>query len=249
MQQPKLKLPGGMRACLFDMDGVLTQTATVHAEAWKEMFDEYLEKHAGGGEFQPFDIATDYVKYVDGRLREDGVRSFLESRGISLPEGSPDDSGQVETVHALGTRKNDRVQEIIATHGVELYPDALVLLKAVRAAGLKTAVVSASKNTPLVLDVTGIGDQFDYVMHGGIAGEMGLPGKPQPDTFIAAAEALGETPVTCVVLEDAISGVQAGRAGNFGYVVGVDRVGQRDEMLANGADIVLSNLEELIPSP
>jgi beta-phosphoglucomutase family hydrolase len=249
MHTPGLKLPEGMRACLFDMDGVLTQTARVHAEAWKEMFDEYLKERADGGEFLPFDIATDYVKYVDGRLREDGVRGFLESRGISIPEGDATDSGEMETVHGLGTRKNDRVQEIIATHGVELYPDALVLLKAVRAAGLKTAVVSASKNTPLVLDVTGIGDLFDYVMHGGVAGEMGLPGKPQPDTFIAAAEALDETPATCVVLEDAISGVQAGRAGHFGYVVGVDRAGQHDELLANGADIVFSNLEELIPSP
>lgn len=249
MQKPQLKLPGSMRACLFDMDGVLTQTAKVHAEAWKEMFDEYLKQRAGGGNFQPFDIATDYVNYVDGRLREDGVRSFLESRGISLPEGSPNDSGEMETVHGLGTRKNDRVQEIIATQGVDLYPDALAFLKAARAAGLKTAVVSASKNTPLVLDVTGIGDQFDYVMHGGIAGGMGLPGKPEPDTFIAAAKALGETPATCVVLEDAISGVQAGKAGHFGYVIGVDRVGHHDELLANGADIVLSNLEELVVSP
>ena len=248
MQTPQPKLPLGIRACLFDMDGVLTQTAKVHAAAWKEMFDAYLRQRseADGTPFVAFDIETDYVKYVDGKLRQDGVRSFLQSRGITLPEGDPEDSGDLETIHGLGARKNARVGEIIAAEGVETYPDAIALLHAVRAVGIKTAVVSASKNTPEVLQVTGIGDQFDYVMHGGIAGEMGLPGKPAPDTFIAAAAALGETPATCAVLEDAIAGVQAGKAGRFGYVIGVDRVGQRAALLENGADIAFSNLEELV---
>lgn len=249
--KPTVNLPAAIRACLFDMDGVLTQTAKVHSEAWKEMFDAFLKQRAeaDGSTFVPFDIATDYVKYVDGRLRQDGVRVFLESRGITLPEGSPDDDEQQETINGLGTRKNNRVVELIRTEGVETFADSIVLLDAVRANGLKTAVVSASKNTPDVLRVTGLADRFDYVMHGGIAGEMGLPGKPAPDTFIAAAEALGETPATSVVLEDAISGVQAGKAGHFGYVIGVDRVNHGDELLANGADIVLRNLEDLVTHP
>lgn len=245
---PILKFPSNIRACLFDMDGVLTQTAAVHSAAWKEMFDEFLRQHADetGADFVPFEIATDYVKYVDGKLRQDGVRSFLESRGISLPEGSPDDDENQDTIHGLGTRKNNRVQELIRTKGVDVYPDSITLLHAVRAAGMKTAVVSASRNTPDVLNVTNLTDQFEYVMHGGIAGEMGLPGKPAPDTFIAAAKQLGEEPANCAVLEDAIVGVQAGRAGNFGYVIGVDRVDHGDELRANGADIVVRNLEELV---
>lgn len=246
--KPNLKFPDNIRACLFDMDGVLTKTAAVHAAAWKEMFDAYLKQHAeeSGTEFVPFDIATDYVKYVDGKLRQDGVRSFLESRDISLPEGTPDNHEDEETVWGLGTRKNNRVQELIRTKGVDVYPDSITLLRAVRANGLKTAVVSASKNTPDILSVTNLTDQFSYVMHGGIAGEQGLPGKPEPDTFVAAAKALGEEPANCVVLEDAIVGVQAGKAGDFGYVIGVDRVDHGDELRANGADIVVKNLEELV---
>lgn len=242
------KFPESIRACLFDMDGVLTQTATVHAAAWKEMFDAFLQQHAeeSGDEFIAFDISTDYVKYVDGKLRQDGVRSFLESRGIELPEGNPDDDENQQTIHGLGTRKNNRVVELIRTRGVETYPDAIAFLHVVRAHGLKTAVVSASKNTPDVLRVTNLTDEFEFVMHGGIAGERGFPGKPAPDTFLAAAEALGVDPSACVVLEDAIVGVQAGRAGNFGLVVGVDRVDHGDELLANGADIVVRNLEELV---
>ncbi len=246
--KPNLKFPKNIRACLFDMDGVLTKTATVHAAAWKEMFDDYLQQHADetGEEFVPFDIASDYVKYVDGKLRQDGVRSFFESRGISLPEGTPEDDETRETIHGLGTRKNNRVQELIKTKGVDVYPDSITLLQAVRANGLKTAVVSASKNTPDVLRVTNLGDQFDYIMHGGIAAEQGLPGKPAPDTFLAAAKSLGEDPADCVVLEDAIVGVQAGSAGKFGYVIGVDRVEHGDQLRDNGADIVVKNLEELV---
>ena len=246
--QQKVKLPADIRACLFDMDGVLTQTAKLHSEAWKAMFDTFLKTRAeaDGNEFVPFDIATDYVKYVDGRLRQDGVRAFLESRGIHLPEGSPDDDENQQTINGLGTRKNNRVVEMIRTEGVETFPDAIAFLDAVRSAGFKTAVVSASKNTPDVLRVTNLADKFDYVMHGGIAGELGLPGKPAPDTFMAAAEALGETPASCAVLEDAISGVLAGRDGKFSYVIGVDRVNHGDELRANGADIVLRNLEDLV---
>lgn len=248
MQTPKPQIPDHIRAFLFDMDGVLTQTAKVHAAAWKEMFDAFLQQRAAedGTKFIPFEIETEYVKYVDGKLRQDGVRSFLESRGIELPEGDPNDTVEDITIHGLGTRKNNRVLELIDKDGVETYADAISLLKNVRARGMKTAVVSASKNTPQVLDVTGIADLFDYVMHGGIAGEMGLPGKPAPDTFLAAAKALGESAETCAVLEDAISGVQAGKAGGFAWVIGVDRVGQRAAMLENGADIVLTNLEELV---
>lgn len=246
--KPTVNLPSSIRAYLFDMDGVLTQTATVHAAAWKEMFDAFLQKYAekSGEEFVPFDIGSDYVTYVDGKLRQDGVSSFLESRGISLPEGDTADDETRETIHGLGTRKNNRVQELIRTKGVDVYPDAIALLKAVRAQGLKTAVVSASKNTPDVLRVTNLTDQFDFVMHGGIAGERGLPGKPAPDTFLAAAEELGEEPSACAVLEDAIVGVQAGKAGNFGLVIGVDRVDHGDELRAHGADIVVRDLEEMV---
>lgn len=246
--QRRIRLPKTIKAFLFDMDGVLTQTASVHAAAWKEMFDGYLQKRSerDGSEFVPFNIGTDYVKYVDGKLRQDGVRSFLESRGIHLPEGTPDDDPDTETIYGLGNRKNVRVVEIIETKGVDTYPDAIAFLYAIRANGLKTAVVSASKNTPRVLDVTSLEDQFDYVMHGGIAAKMDLPGKPAPDTFLAAAKALGEEPAACAVLEDAVAGVQAGKAGHFGYVIGVDRVDHGDELLANGADIVSRNLEELV---
>jgi len=241
-------VPAAIRAFLFDMDGVLTQTAKVHAEAWKEMFDAFLKQRAEqlGDTFVPFDIATDYVQYVDGRLRQDGVRFFLESRGIEIPMGTPDDDEYQETIYGLGARKNNRVVELIRANGVETYADAIAFLNRVRGAGMKTAVVSASKNTPEVLRVTGLTEKFDYVMHGGIAGEMNLPGKPAPDTFVAAAAALGETPATSAVLEDAISGVQAGKAGNFGFVIGVDRVDHGAELLANGADVVLRNLEDLV---
>lgn len=246
--QSTLKIPENIRAYLFDMDGVLTQTATVHAAAWKEMFDAFLQERAKetGEAFVPFEIATDYVKYVDGKLRQDGVRSFLESRDISIPEGDDSDDETMDTIHGLGTRKNNRVVELIRTKGVDVYPDAIALLDSVREAGIKTAVVSASKNTPDVLRVTDLADKFDFVMHGGIAGERGLAGKPSPDTFLAAAEELGEVPANCAVLEDAIVGVQAGRAGDFGCVIGVDRVKHGDELRANGADIVVRNLEDLV---
>lgn len=247
---PKSKtiLPASIRACLFDMDGVVTKTASLHASAWKAMFDAFLQQRAelNGSPFIPFDIATDYVNYVDGRLRQDGVRTFLQSRGITIPEGHPDDSEDQETIYGLGSRKNTLVIHTIQTEGVETFTDTLVFLRAVRTAGLKTAVVSASKNTPEVLRVTNLADQFDFIMDGGIAAEQHLAGKPAPDTFLAAARALGEVPATCAVLEDAIAGVQAGRAGGFGCVIGVDRAHQADALRANGADIVSANLAELV---
>lgn len=242
---PKVLLPETIRACLFDMDGVLTQTAKVHADAWKEMFDAFLQEREGES-FQPFNIEQDYVAYVDGKLRQDGVQAFLASRGIELPMGSADDPPEMETINGLGNRKNELVVELIRTEGVQVYPGSIRFLQAVRAAGMPTAVVSASKNTPAVLSVTGLADQFDYVMHGGIAAEQGLAGKPAPDTFLAAAKALGVPAANCVVLEDALVGVAAGAAGGFGYVVGVNRADQRLALLQHGANVVVHDLDELI---
>jgi beta-phosphoglucomutase family hydrolase len=241
----RIRIPEGITTLLFDLDGVLTNTAKVHSEAWKEMFDAFLEQREGDG-FQPFDISTDYVTYVDGRLRQDGVRAFLESRGIELPEGTPDDSPEEETVHGLGNRKNDRVQELIREHGVETFPGTVRFLEVAREAGLRCAVVSASKNTPEVLDVTGLADHFETRVDGNVAAEFQLAGKPAPDTFLYAARVMGEMPEHCVVFEDATAGVEAGRAGGFGLVVGVDRVGRAEELREHGADIVVNDLSELL---
>lgn len=241
----KIRLPEAITACLFDMDGVLTHTAKVHSEAWKEMFDGFLRER-DGDDFQPFDIASDYTTYVDGRLRQDGVRGFLESRGIELPEGSPDDGPEQETINGLGNRKNARVVELIREEGVETFPGSIRFLEVAAEAGLRCAVVSASKNTPEVLRVTGLEDRFEVRIDGNVAGERGLPGKPKPDTFLAAAEELGVEPAQCVVFEDATSGVEAGRAGNFGLVVGVNRADQTEALLAHGADMVVDDLSELL---
>ncbi|RZS89910.1 HAD superfamily hydrolase (TIGR01509 family)/beta-phosphoglucomutase family hydrolase [Motilibacter rhizosphaerae] len=241
------RLPGSIRACLFDLDGVLTRTAEVHAAAWKEMFDGYLRSRDGDG-FTPFDLHDDYDAYVDGKPRADGTRSFLESRGISLPEGDPDDAPDAETVHGLGNRKNELVQRKIEQDGVATYPGSVRFLAAVRDAGLKTAVVSSSANTLQVLQVTGLVDQFDERVDGTTAAEEHLPGKPAPDTFLAAARKLGVEPDGCAVFEDALAGVAAGHAGHFGLVVGVDRAGQADELRAHGADQVVEDLAELLAS-
>lgn len=243
-----LRLPDEILACLFDLDGVLTQTANVHAAAWKDMFDAYLRDRATttGETFRPFDIATDYAAYVDGRLRQDGVRSFLASRGISLPEGSAGDAGTLETVHGLGTRKNDLVQTILARDGVDTYEGSVQFVEVVRAAGLKTAVVSASRNCQAVLASAQIEHLFDVRIDGVVAHERGLPGKPAPDTFLAAAAELGVVPAAAAVFEDAIAGVEAGRAGQFGWIVGVDRVGHREELRQHGADTVVLDLSELL---
>lgn len=242
------RLPEGIAACLFDLDGVLTKTATVHAEAWKRMFDDFLRGWAErtGEPFRPFDIAADYPRYVDGKLRQDGVRAFLRSRGIELPEGSPDDPPTAETVYGLGTRKNNLVLQIMERQGVSVYEGSVSFVRAVRDAGLRRAVVSASRNCQAVLQAAGIEDLFEVRVDGIVAAEEGLRGKPAPDTFLAAARKLGEAPERCAVFEDAIAGVEAGRAGGFGWVVGVDRVGQADALRRSGADIVVRDLSELL---
>ena len=240
-----LGLPPGIRLCLFDLDGVLTDTAAVHTVAWKEMFDAYLEERDGPG-FEPFDAARDYPRYVDGKPRADGVRSFLQSRGIALPDGGLDDSPDKETVHGLGSRKNDLVLALIERDGVEVFPPSVRYLEAVRAAGLRTAVVSSSANTAQVLEVTGLAPLLEFRMDALVARERGLAGKPAPDTFLAAAKELGGGPEDAVVYEDALAGVESGVAGGFAYVVGVDRAGQADALRAAGADRVVRELDELL---
>ena len=241
-------LPDRIAACLFDLDGVLTQTAEVHAAAWKETFDAFLRERAEetGEAFEPFEIATDYARHVDGRLRLDGVRGFLASREIELPEGGEDDPPEANTVHGLGTRKNTRVQELIEERGVDTYPGSVRFVEVVREAGLRTAVVSASKNCEAVLEAAGLTDLFEVRVDGVVAAERGLPGKPAPDTFLAAARDLGVEPDRCAMFEDAVAGVEAGRAGAFGLVVGVDRVGQAEALREAGADVVVGDLEELL---
>jgi beta-phosphoglucomutase family hydrolase len=239
-----LGLPDHIRACLFDLDGVITKTAVVHAAAWKEMFDEFLRKRDGEG-FRPFDSGKDYDEYVDGLPRADGVRSFLASRGIELPEGKPDDPQDKETVHGLGNRKNDLVLEKIRTDGVAAYEGTLHYIRAVRAAGLHTAVVSSSANCRDILRSVDAEDLFEVRIDGIVAAERRLPGKPRPDTFLAAAHDLRVDAAGCAVFEDALAGMDAGRSGHFGYVVGVDRVGQAGALKVHGADIVVKDLAEL----
>jgi beta-phosphoglucomutase family hydrolase len=244
----KLGLPDGIRACLFDLDGVLTQTAKVHAAAWKQMFDEYLQARAEktGEEFVPFDGRSDYDRYVDGKPRYDGVRSFLQSRGINLPEGSPDDPPSAETVKGLGNRKNELVLKLIEEQGVEPYEGSVRYVRAAADAGLRRAVVSSSANCRAVLESADMLDLFEEIVDGNVLAERGLNGKPAPDTFLAAAEALGTSAAESAVYEDALSGVEAGRAGDFGLVVGVDRVGQAEALKEHGADVVVQDLAELL---
>jgi beta-phosphoglucomutase family hydrolase len=232
-----LGLPDDIQSCLFDLDGVLTQTAKVHAAAWKTMFDEYLKQRDGEG-FVPFDAHRDYDEYVDGLPRPDGVRSFLKSRGIDADEA---------TVKELGDRKNELVLKIIERDGVEPYEGSVRYVHAAKDAGRKLAVVSSSANAKEVLKAVGILDLFDHVVDGHAVAEGGLKGKPAPDTFLAAAEALGVAPAHAAVYEDALAGVEAGRAGSFGVVVGVDRVGQADALARHGATVVVQDLAELLP--
>lgn len=234
-------------AVIFDLDGVVTRTATVHARAWKQVFDEYLERRAAvsGEPFQPFQIESDYPRYVDGKPRYDGVRSFLASRGIELPEGRPDDPPDGETVCGLGNRKNLLYNESLEEGGVEVFRDTVQQIGAWRDMGLRTAIVSSSKNCEAVLRAAGLADLFDVRVGGIEAERFGLKGKPDPDIFIKAAELLGVEPGRAVVFEDAVSGVQAGRAGGFGWVIGVDRVGAREVLLESGADTVVSDLREI----
>ncbi len=243
-----LGLPDGVRACLFDLDGVLTQTAKVHAAAWKEMFDAFLRERAAksGGGFVPFDPFADYRGYVDGKPRYDGVRSFLAARSIDLPEGEETDPVTAETIDGLGNRKNEIVLRMIRDEGVEAYEGSVRYVRAAREAGLRRAVVSSSRNCREVLVAAGIEDLFEQRIDGLVAEREHLKGKPAPDSFVAGARALGVAPGQAAVFEDALSGVEAGRTGGFAYVVGVDRVGQAEELCEHGADIVVSDLAELL---
>jgi beta-phosphoglucomutase family hydrolase len=238
-----LSLPDGITTCLFDLDGVLTQTAKVHARAWNEMFDEFLARRG----LPEFELPRDYDEYVDGKPRLDGVRSFLASRGIELPEGSESDPPGAETVYGLGLRKNERVLALIHEQGVEPYEGSIRYLEAAREHGLHRAVVSSSTNCKDVLVAAGIDHLLEVRIDGVIAEQQGLAGKPAPDTFLAGAEALGAEPAQAAVFEDALAGVEAGRAGSFGWVVGVDRSGQADELKRRGADVVVRDLAELLP--
>jgi beta-phosphoglucomutase family hydrolase len=233
-------------AVLFDLDGVLTDTAAVHARAWTAMFDDFLRSWAQvrAHPFVPF-TGDDYKTYVDGKPRYDGVRSFLLSRGIELPEGHTDDPPDRETVRGLGNRKNDLVNRLLDDEGVVRYEGSVRLVEQLRERGIKLAVVSSSRNCASVLAAAGMGGLFDARVDGVVAGERGLPGKPAPDTFLAAAADLGARPERAVVIEDAISGVQAGRAGGFGLVIGVDREGHPEALRSNGADVVVGDLGEL----
>lgn len=243
-----LGLPDGVNTCLFDLDGVLTQTAQVHAAAWKEMFDAYLRDRAArsGGELVPFDPVADYDEYVDGKPRYEGVQSFLASRGIELPRGQPTDRPDAETVDGLGNRKNEIVLRLIHEHGVQPYEGSVRYVRAAKAAGLRRAVVSSSTNCRDVLIAAGIEDLFEVRIDGVVAEREHLRGKPAPDTFLAGARALEAQPAQAAVYEDALAGVAAGRAGDFGVVVGVDRVGQADALREHGADVVVSDLAELL---
>jgi beta-phosphoglucomutase family hydrolase len=241
---------GKYDAVLFDLDGVLTDTAGVHADCWKRTFDEFLSRWAdrAGHPFQPFDIESDYRLYVDGKRRYDGVRDFLHSRAIDLPEGSPEDPPDAETVCGVGNRKNVLVNQALEEGGVVVYQGSVALVRALRDAGVKTAVVSSSANCATVLRAAQIEDLFEVRVDGKVAAERGLPGKPAPDTFLEAARELGVDAKRAVVVEDAISGVQAGRNGGFGLVIGIARHDEPEVLRREGADVVVGDLGEL-PSP
>ena len=248
MGTTRTRLPATIRSCLFDLDGVLVSTVASHTAAWEQMFDEFLRGwYAARGEpFVAFDPDQDYVRYVDGMRREDGVRTFLSSRGITLPEGAPDDPPDRETIHGLGNRKNERLHATIEANGVEVYDGSVELVRAARGEGRATAVVSSSANAPWILEVAGINGLFDACIDGRVAAEQGLAGKPAPDMFLAGGNAVHTEPMACAVFEDALAGVEAGRAGGFGLVVGVDRRSDADGLRAHGADIVVADLAELL---
>lgn len=236
-------LPEGVRACLFDLDGVLTDTASVHRKAWKEMFDEFLRRHAEstGEPFVPFDVDADYLSYVDGKTREDGVRSFLASRNIELPE-----DGDGDTVRGLGDLKNDMFQKTMHADGVKVFEGSRRYLQAVSDGGLAIAVVSSSANTREILELTGLDKFVQQRVDGVTLRENHIKGKPAPDSYLEGARLLGVDAAGCAVFEDALSGVEAGRAGHFGLVVGVDRVGQADALREHGADVVVTDLADLL---
>jgi beta-phosphoglucomutase family hydrolase len=235
-------------AVLLDLDGVLTDTANLHAASWKQMFDEYLQQRAAarGEPFRPFEIATDYRLYVDGKPRFDGVRDFLTSRGIQLPEGTPDDPPQADTVGGLGNRKNALVNHVIAAVGVEPYAGSVTLIRQLRHQGFKLAVVTSSQNGEAVLKAAKLEAFFEVRVDGNTIRAQQLAGKPAPDTFLMAAKRLGVEPIRTVVVEDAISGVQAGRNGNFGLVIGVARQGNAEALRQHGAHLVVHDLGELV---
>lgn len=237
-------------AVILDLDGVLTRTARQHARAWKRMFDAFLAAPAGGAaeDRRPFDMASDYPRYVDGKPRLDGVRSFLESRGIRLPEGGEDDGPDRDTVHGLGARKNRFFLELLDREPVETFDDAVEQLHRWRGQGLATALITSSRNGRRVLAAAGLESAFDVVVDGADAARLGLPGKPAPDVFLHAARSLGVEPGRAIVVEDAISGVEAGRAGGFGLVVGVARDGG-GALAAAGADLVVRDLREVGDAP
>jgi beta-phosphoglucomutase family hydrolase len=242
-----LGLPDNIKGCLFDLDGVLTPTAKVHSAAWKQMFDGFLRDRAerDGSEFHEF-TPQDYAAFVDGKPRGDGIRSFLASRDIEIPDGGPEDGPDEETVTGLGARKNALFTEVLGNDGVDAYPGSVDYVEAAIAAGLHCAVVSSSANCRPVLEAAGIIDRFEAIVDGVVAKREHLAGKPAPDTFLAGAKALGLEPSVCVVYEDALAGVQAGAAGNFGLVVGVNRADQAEALAEHGADVVVDDLEELV---
>jgi trehalose 6-phosphate phosphatase len=238
---------GALEAVIFDLDGVVTRTAALHAEAWKQLFDEYLAARArrSGEPFRPFDRQSDYRRFVDGKPRYEGVVSFLSSRGIELPLGSPEDPEERETVCGLGNRKNRYFRQALAKTGSDPYPTTLELIAKLRERGVRTAIVSSSRNCAEVLEAAGIRELFDAKVDGIDAAELGLPGKPDPAVFLDAARRLVVDPAHAAVVEDAIAGVEAGRRGGFGLVVGVDREAQSEALSAAGADIVVGDLGEL----
>lgn len=235
-------------AVLFDLDGVLTATAKVHAISWKRMFDEFLSQRASENKeaFVPFEIETDYKHYVDGKPRSNGVRSFLKLRDIELPDGSPDTASGNDTVYTLGKRKDEIFHSILESDGVEVYETSVAWVCYLRNQKIKTAVVSSSRNCEAVLKAANITDLFDARVDGKVAANLGIAGKPAPDTYLKAADILNVEPQRCVVVEDAISGVQAGSAGGFGLVIGVNRNDDADALLKNGADIVVTDLGEML---
>jgi len=240
--------PARFDAVLFDLDGVITATAKVHAAAWKRMFDEFLKSYYDRHDqaFIPFDVGSDYESYVDGKPRYDGVKSFIASRGIELPMGEASDPAGDQSVCGLGNRKNDFFADVLDAEGVEVYEGTIRLVRHLKSQGIKTAVVSSSENAETILGTAGIADLFDIRVDGRVATRLKLPGKPAPDTFLEAARQLGVKPDRAVVVEDAIVGVQAGRDGGFGLVIGVDRKQGRQSLAKHGAHVVVVDLAELL---
>lgn len=234
----------GLVAIVYDLDGVVTRTSTLHASAWKALFDGYLKERAArtGEPFVPFDKADDYMAYVDGKPRYDGVQSFLESRGIHLPWGDPQDPPHAETVCGLGNRKNALFRKVVEEEGVDIFPGAVRFIRETRAAGIRAALCSSSKNARLILEQAGLLELFDAIVDGIVAAEARLPGKPAPDTFIEAARQVGAAPEAAAIVEDATVGVAAGRAGNFKLVIGIDQGAGADTLMQHGADVVVSDL-------